>query len=186
MPCSDTRLAGGRATAMPAIAVALAVTAAACASTSSTTSAPLAASKHAAASPSASTTEPAATIGTDCGIIPASGMGSMHGMAMDPVVTAASHDPLTTTLAAEVRKAGLTSALNSASNITVFAPDNEAFKRLTAHDMSMMSGMQELAKILKYQVVAGRITPAELASGMTLTTLEGAPSRPPRWAAPTR
>lgn len=173
MPCSDTRLAGGRAIALPVIAVALAVTAAACASTSSTTSAPPAASQHAAASPSASMTESADTIGTDCGMIPESGMGSMHGMAMDPVVTAASHDPLTTTLAAEVRKAGLTSALNSAGNITVFAPDNEAFKMLTAHDMSMMSGMQELAKILKYHVVAGRITPAELASGTTLTTLEG-------------
>jgi uncharacterized surface protein with fasciclin (FAS1) repeats len=93
-------------------------------------------------------------------------------MAMDPVVSAARHNPLITTLAAEVSKAGLTGTLNSAKSITVFAPDNQAFKKLTARDMAMMSGT-ELAKILKYHVVAGRVTPAELASGMTLTTLEG-------------
>jgi uncharacterized surface protein with fasciclin (FAS1) repeats len=118
-------------------------------------------------------TETAATIGTDCGMIPAVGMGSMHAMAMDPVVVAASHNPLIATLAAEIGKARLTASLDSAKNITVFAPDNEAFRMLTEHDMAMMSGMDELAKVLKYHVVSGRITPAELASGMTLTTLEG-------------
>jgi uncharacterized surface protein with fasciclin (FAS1) repeats len=174
MPSTARGLArGGRAAALPVIAVALAVTAAACSSAASTTSAPPAASQHAAASPSKSMTETAATIGTDCGMIPAAGMGSMHGMAMDPVVTAASHNPLITTLAAEISKAELTSTLNSARNITVFAPDNEAFKKLSGHEMAMMSGMAELAKVLKYHVVSGRITPADLASGKTLTTLEG-------------
>ncbi len=106
-------------------------------------------------------------------MIPEGGMGSMHAMAMDPVVTAASHNPLLTTLAAEVKKAHLTGTLNSAQKITVFAPDNAAFRKLTAHDMSMMSGMAELARTLRYHVVSGSVTPAELASGMTLTTLEG-------------
>jgi uncharacterized surface protein with fasciclin (FAS1) repeats len=178
-----------RATAMPLVAVAIAVTAAACASatSSSSTSSPAAAasatsssaasatSAGATASPSESMNEAAATIGNDCGMIPASGMGSMHGMSMDPVVVAASHNPLTTTLAAEIKKADLTSALDSAKGITVFAPDNQAFAKLSAHDMSMMSGMAELAKILKYHVVSGTVTPAELAHGMTLTSLEGSP-----------
>lgn len=124
--------------------------------------------------------EAAGTIGTDCGMIPATGVGSMHGMAMDPVVTAASHNPLITTLAAEIMKADLTATLNSAKDITVFAPDNQAFKNLTAHDMSMMSGMAELASILKYHVVSGRITPDALAHGMTLTTLEGSPLKTAR------
>jgi len=157
--------------AMAATAGALALTAAACGS--SGTSAAPAAPHSAAASPSESMTESAATVGTDCGMIPASGMGSMHGMMTDPVVTAASHNPLTTTLAAEVSKAGLTSTLDSMGSITVFAPDNAAFKNLTAHDMTMMSSTAELAKILKYHVVDGHITPADLASGMTLKTLEG-------------
>ena len=156
---------------MAAAAGALALTAAACGS--SGTSAAPAAPHSAAASPSESMTESAPTVGTDCGMIPASGMGSMHGMMTDPVVTAASHNPLTTTLAAEVSKAGLTSTLDSMGSITVFAPDNAAFKNLTAHDMTMMSSTAELAKILKYHVVAGHITPADLASGMTLKTLEG-------------
>ena len=37
----------------------------------------------------------------------------------------------------------------------------------------MMHGNAELAKILKNHIVNGRVTPAKLASGMTLTTLEG-------------
>ena len=166
--------------ALAMITVAVALTATACASTASSTSAAppsasatAATTPQAAASPSESMAETAGTIGTDCGMIPAAGMGSMHAMAMDPVVTAASHNPLITTLAAEIMKADLTATLNSAKDITVFAPDNQAFKNLTAHDMAMMSGMTELAKILKYHVVTGRITPAELAHGMTLTTVEG-------------
>ncbi len=161
--------------AMAAAAGALALTAAACGS-SGTSAAPPAAAPAKSARPSASMTEPAATagtVGTDCGMIPAAGMGSMHGMMTDPVVTAASHNPLITTLAAEVKKAGLTSTLDSMGSITVFAPDNAAFKNLTAHDMTMMSSTAELAKILKYHVVDGHITPADLASGMTLKTLEG-------------
>ena len=37
----------------------------------------------------------------------------------------------------------------------------------------MMHGRAGLAKILKYHVVSGSITPAKLASGMTLKTFEG-------------
>ena len=166
--------------ALAVITAAVALTATACASTASSTSAAPPASSataatapQAAASPSESMAETAGMIGTDCGMIPAAGMGSVHGMAMDPVVTAARHNPLITTLAAEIMKADLTATLNSARSITVFAPDNQAFKNLTAHDMAMMSGMTELAKILKYHVVTGRVTPTELAHGMTLTTLEG-------------
>ena len=174
MQSTDTSIVRrGRAAAIPVLALGLAIAAAACGSASPAPATSKAAANHAAASPSAHMTESAATIGTDCGMIPASGMGSMHGMAMDPLVTAAAHNPLITTLAAEVKKAGLTSTLNSAGSITVFAPDNQAFRKLTGHDMAMMSGMAELAKILKYHVVSGRITPAELASGMSLKTLEG-------------
>lgn len=170
MPRTDARLVSRRTVAVPVITCALALTVAACGGGSRPAPA---ASGHAAASPSGHMPGSAATIGTDCGMIPATGMGSRHAMAMDPVITAARHDPLTTRLAAEVGKADLTKALNSASNITVFAPDNKAFTMLTAHDMSMMSGMADLARILKYHVVRGRVTPAELAHGMTLTTLAG-------------
>jgi uncharacterized surface protein with fasciclin (FAS1) repeats len=171
--------------AMAAAAAALALTAAACGS-SGTSAAPPAAAAATSARPSASMTEPAATagtVGTDCGMIPAAGMGSMHGMMTDPVVTAASHNPLITMLAAEAKKAGLTSTLDSMGSITVFAPDNAAFKNLSAHDMTMMSSTAELAKILEYHVVDGHVTPAGLASGKTLTTLEGDTLKPSKMGA---
>jgi uncharacterized surface protein with fasciclin (FAS1) repeats len=180
MLSTHTRLACGCRTAGLAAMAAFALTATACSSatTSSTTSTANGTTGTAAGAPaspaaSQSVAGTAATIGNDCGMIPASGMGSVHGMETDPVVTAASHNPLITTLAAEITKAHLTSTLNSESGITVFAPDNQAFKNLTAHDAAMMSGMTELEKILKYHVVQGRITPDELAHGMTLSTLEG-------------
>jgi uncharacterized surface protein with fasciclin (FAS1) repeats len=106
-------------------------------------------------------------------MIPATGMGSLHGMATDPVITAASHNPLLTTFAADVKTAGLTGEFDSMHTLTVFVPANSAFKKLSGSEMSMMHSTAELAKILKYHVVSGRVTPAELARGKTLTTLEG-------------
>jgi len=155
------------------LAGALAVTIAACGNSAPSASA----TSHPAGAPSPHMSEHmtghAMTIGTDCGMIPSAGTGSMHGMASEPVATAASHDPLVTTFAADVQKAGLTSTLNSAHGITVFAPDDQAFRKLSAHDMVMMSGQTELAKALNYHVVRGQIAPADFARGMTLTTLEG-------------
>jgi len=58
-------------------------------------------------------------------------------------------------------------------SFTVFAPANSAFSNLSHAEMSMMHGNAELTKILKYHIVSGRVTPAKLASGMALTTLEG-------------
>jgi uncharacterized surface protein with fasciclin (FAS1) repeats len=157
-------LAAGAATAV------LALAAAGCGSSGST-SAGAAATHHAMTSHHAMA-EPA-RFGSDCGMVPATGMGSFHGMAMDPVVTAASHNPLLTSFAADVKAAGLVSDLNSMHSFTVFAPANSAFSKLPPGEMSMMHSTAELAKILKYHVVSGRVTPAKLASGMALTTLEG-------------
>jgi len=116
--------------------------------------------------------EPAA-FGPDSAMVPGSGMGSFHSMSMSPVVTAASHNPLLTTFAADVTRAGLTGDLNGMHAVTVFAPANSAFRGMDSADMTMLHSRAELTKILKYDVVDGRVTPAELASGMTLKTLEG-------------
>ena len=169
---SICRPVGGPA-ALSFVAGALAVTVAACSSSAPSASAPSNVARSPSPRMSEHMTHHAMTIGTDCGMIPSVGMGSVVGMASEPVATAASHDPLVTTLAAEVQKAQLTRALNSAHGITVFAPDNQAFSSLSAHDMSMMSGQTELAKVLNYHVVRGQITPADFAQGMKLTTLEG-------------
>ncbi len=114
-----------------------------------------------------------ARFGAGCGMVPATGMGSFHSMGMDPVVTAATHSPLLTSFAAGVKAAGLTGDLDSMHAFTVFAPANSAFRKLPAGEMSMMHSSKELARILKYHIVSGRVTPAELADGMALRTLEG-------------
>jgi len=114
-----------------------------------------------------------AAFGPDCSRVPGSGMGSFHGMSMDPVVTAARHNPLLTSFAADVMKAGLTADLNAMHAITVFAPANSAFGAMDQADMTMLHGHGELAKVLRYHIVNGRVTPEELASGKSLKTLEG-------------
>jgi uncharacterized surface protein with fasciclin (FAS1) repeats len=95
-------------------------------------------------------------------------------MATAPVATAASANPVLSTLVTAVKQAGLVDTLNSAAGITVFAPDNAAFAKIPASTLkSVLANKAELTKILTYHVVAGRVTPAELASGKTLKTLEG-------------
>ena len=119
-----------------------------------------------------------APFGSDCGMVPATGMGSFHGMSMDPVVTAAAHNPLLSTLAKEIKAAGLTAELNSMRTFTLFAPENAAFSKLPASAMAMMHSVAELAKILKYHVVAGHVTTADLASGKALKSVEGSSLKP--------
>ena len=150
----------------------LALTAAGCGSSSTSAPSGAAATHHPMAGHSHAMAE-TARVGSDCGMVPATGMGSFHGMSMDPVITAAAHNPLLTSFAADAKMAGLTGDLNSMHAVTVFVPADSAFRKLPASEMSMMHSTAELAKILKYHIVNGRITPAELASGMTLKTLEG-------------
>jgi uncharacterized surface protein with fasciclin (FAS1) repeats len=125
----------------------------------------------AASGASASTTS---DFGAGCASVPKSGAGSFTGMATAPVATAASANPVLSTLVTAVTKAGLVDTLNSASGITVFAPDNAAFAKIPATTLNgVLANKAELTKILTYHVVSGRITPAQLASGMSLKTLEG-------------
>jgi uncharacterized surface protein with fasciclin (FAS1) repeats len=95
-------------------------------------------------------------------------------MATAPVATAASANPLLSTLVTAVKKAGLVDTLNSAADITVFAPDNAAFAKLPKATLTkILANKAELTKILTYHVASGRQTPADLAMGMGLKTLEG-------------
>ena len=119
-----------------------------------------------------------APFGSDCGMVPATGMGSFHSMSMDTVVTAAARNPLLSTLAKDIKTAGLTAELTSMRTFTLFAPENAAFSKLPASAMAMMHSAAELAKIIKYHVVAGHITTAQLASGKALKSLEGSVLRP--------
>ncbi|MFG3254196.1 fasciclin domain-containing protein [Streptomyces sp. NPDC048172] len=112
------------------------------------------------------------TFGPACASVPKSGKGSFNGMAKDPVATAASNNPELSTLVAAVKKAGLVDTLNSSKNITVFAPTNDAFKKIPKADLDkVMSDKKMLTKILTYHVVGKPVGKDQLKDG-TFTTLE--------------
>jgi uncharacterized surface protein with fasciclin (FAS1) repeats len=169
-----------RLLAVSGIAASLAVGAAACSSASSSSTpaaAPTSSSPMASSSSSAMASGAAAAamdFGPGCASVPKSGAGSFTGMATAPVATAASANPVLSTLVTAVKKAGLVDTLNAANGITVFAPENSAFAKIPAATLSsVLANKTELTQILTYHVVSGRYTPAQLAAGMTLKTLEG-------------
>jgi uncharacterized surface protein with fasciclin (FAS1) repeats len=77
-------------------------------------------------------------------------------------------------LAHAIQLAGLTRTLNAARALTVFAPDNASFDSLGAGNLeALLSTGPDLARVLKFQLVAGRLAPAELARRHVLTTVAG-------------
>jgi uncharacterized surface protein with fasciclin (FAS1) repeats len=116
-----------------------------------------------------STTVPAANAGADtfgpgCKLIPSDGKGSFNGMATDPVATAASNNPLLKTLVSAVGVAGLGDTLNSADALTVFAPTDDAFAKIDKKTLDgVLADKAALTKILTHHVVAGKLSPAQLA-----------------------
>lgn len=169
-----------RLIALSGLAASLAMGAAACGSSASSTAAsgssssPAASSSSPMASSSAAGATTAMDFGPGCAAVPKSGAGSFTGMSAAPVATAASANPALSTLVAAVKAAGLVDTLNSASNITVFAPDNAAFAKIPAATLKkLLANKAELTKILTYHVAPARYTPTQLSSGTAIKTLEG-------------
>ncbi|KJS61451.1 fasciclin domain-containing protein [Streptomyces rubellomurinus] len=101
--------------------------------------------------------------GSACAAVPQDGAGSFAGMAKDPVATAASNNPLLSTLVTAVKQAGLVDTLNSAQNITVFAPTNDAFAKIPKATLdAVLADKDKLTKILTYHVVPQRLAPTAL------------------------
>jgi uncharacterized surface protein with fasciclin (FAS1) repeats len=91
----------------------------------------------------------------------------------DIVDIAVSNDNFTTLVAA-VQAAGLVDALKSPGPFTVFAPVDAAFAALppgTVH--TLVQNPPQLARILKFHVVAGKFTQADLAKLGVVESLEG-------------
>jgi len=73
-----------------------------------------------------------------------------------------------------VDQAGLRNVLSAREEYTVFAPTDDAFKRLRADQMDALTKNKTLLqKVLRYHVVKGRYTTADMAKMGTLQTLEG-------------
>ncbi|MGV9006643.1 MAG: fasciclin domain-containing protein [Brevundimonas sp.] len=122
---------------------------------------------------------------------------AMAPVAADPMVGGASMSPTDTivanaakasnltTLVAAVQAAGLAETLSGPGPFTVFAPDNAAFAKLPAATVASLmapAGKADLAGILTYHVVSGRLTAADIAAQATanggtatLTTVQGEP-----------
>jgi uncharacterized surface protein with fasciclin (FAS1) repeats len=106
------------------------------------------------------------------------GPGSVPGMALDPVATAASHNPMLTTLTAALTgklnpNVNLANTLNNNPGLTVFAPTDAAFAKIdpaTIEKLKTDSAL--LTKILTYHVVEGQASPNAVAGDHK--TLEGA------------
>ena len=109
--------------------------------------------------------------------IPATGKGSLKGMAVDPAATAASNNPQLTTLVAAVKAAGLVDTLNGPGPFTIFAPANSAFAKLPAGTVDTLvkpENKATLSSILTYHVIAGKkLSSKDLAKMKSLTTVEG-------------
>ncbi|ORV88400.1 cell surface protein [Mycobacterium interjectum] len=107
-----------------------------------------------------------------------SGPGSVTGMSRDPVATAASNNPMLTTLASALSgklnpNVNLVSTLNN-GQYTVFAPTNAAFDKLPAGTIDKLkTDSQLLSSILTYHVVQGQLSPAVVAG--IHPTVQGAP-----------
>ncbi|MGO4592483.1 fasciclin domain-containing protein [Leifsonia sp. 2TAF2] len=162
-------------------AAALALTA--CSSGAGTASSSDSGSSMSSSSPSASKSmDPAADlVGPGCAAyakqVP-DGAGSVSGMAEDPVATAASNNPLLTTLVAAVSgklnpNVNLVDTLNG-GDFTVFAPVDDAFKKIdpaTIETLKTDAGAATLTSVLTYHVVPGQIAPADIDG--THKTVEG-------------
>ena len=139
-------------------------------------------SKAAAPSSSAAADPAADLVGPGCAAyakqVP-NGSGSVKGMAADPVAVAASNNPLLKTLTAAVSgkynaKVNLVDTLNG-GKFTVFAPVDSAFAKLPKPTLKLLStpkGAKALQTVLTYHVVAGQMSPDQIA-GKTLKTVEG-------------
>ncbi len=101
--------------------------------------------------------------------------GTLEGMANDPVATAASHNPVLTTLVAAVGAAGLGDTLNGAEALTVFAPTDCAFAALDPATLkaALADPTGLLTTVLGFHVIPERLSAADLATKTELTTFTG-------------
>jgi uncharacterized surface protein with fasciclin (FAS1) repeats len=169
-----------RATKITAVAAALLFSAslAACGGDDSgddTAAAPAApAATMPSAVPSMSAMDTMANFGAGCAAVPtdSTNPGSFDAMSQLPVASAASGNPLLSTLVTAVKSAGLVDTLNNAPALTVFAPTNDAFGKIPAADLkAVLADKETLSSILTYHVVEGKLTPAQLAG--THKTIQG-------------
>jgi len=172
-------LAACGSTSTPAAGSSSASTSSSSSAASSAAAAPMSSAPMSSAPMSSGTTGASALVGAGCAgyakAVP-TGAGSVAGMATDPVATAASNNPLLKTLVAAVSgkvnpKVNLVNTLNS-GEFTVFAPVDDAFKKIDAATMGKLTTDDALlSKILTYHVIPGQLDASAVVG--THKTVEG-------------
>lgn len=80
------------------------------------------------------------------------------------------------TLVAAVQAANLVDVLQSEGPFTVFAPTDDAFAKLPPGTVTtLVQNPPQLARILTYHVVAGKLMKADLEKVDAVTSVEGSP-----------
>jgi uncharacterized surface protein with fasciclin (FAS1) repeats len=80
-----------------------------------------------------------------------------------------------TTLAAGLKAAGLTDILSKKGPFTVFAPTDEAFKKLPAGAMdALLKDTAKLKGVLTYHVIVGHVSAKDMKTGDVMT-MQGSP-----------
>lgn len=123
--------------------------------------------------PSAARPGSAAPIGADCGMLPATGTGSIRQMSTEQAITAASSNPQLSVFTAAVRTAGLDKTLNARHSFTLMVPVNSAFASLSGTQITHLHNSGELPKIVKYNALKARVYPDQFAAGAKPVTLQG-------------
>jgi len=76
-------------------------------------------------------------------------------------------------LTAAIKSAGLEKTLHGKGPFTVFAPTDAAFARSKGKLSETMKDKKKLAELLKYHVVAKKVSRADIKSGGSLKTVQG-------------
>ncbi|MEU9149926.1 fasciclin domain-containing protein [Streptomyces sp. NPDC048417] len=111
---------------------------------------------------------PSGTFGPGC-----SALAQKADTVKDKVVEAAAAYPQLSHLVSAAVRARLSGALDGKPDVTIFAPNDQAFQQASAAQLASLLGNQgELKKVLTYHVVDQQITPDQLSKG-SFTTVEG-------------
>lgn len=78
------------------------------------------------------------------------------------------------TLITAIKAAGLMETLSGPGPFTVFAPNDEAFAKLTKADVEeLLKNIPKLKRVLAYHVVTGKVMAADVSKHPSPKTLEG-------------
>lgn len=97
------------------------------------------------------------------------------GSTLKNIMETAEADGRFTTFITAVKAAGLDDTLSGSETFTVFAPTDDAYKKLSPGSMDILlrNPRGDLLQILLYHVARGKVTAADLKKLTTVETLQG-------------